>query len=169
MDLVFPDGNEEELLQEAEKLSTEILLCYEQAPKTNPNAKTAILITNKKDIAKNKKKADLLIAAAEREFFEDKRIDGIIGFGLNPRKDHTHFRKSITQVEAELAKKNKLQLFYNLSDIHTSKNPAVVLGRWMQDKRVLKKKGITGNIVSGAKKALDMRDERALKDFWDSL
>lgn len=167
MELVFPRGNEEELLKEAEKLDTEVILCYEEAPKTKPEAKTAILIANKKDIVKNRKKADLLLAPAQREFFEDKRIDGIIGFGLEPRKDHTHYRKSLTQVEAELAKKNNLLLFYSLADL--AKKSEIVLGRWMQDKTTLAKKGIVGHVVSGAKKPLDMRDQRALDAVWDVL
>ncbi len=164
MELVFPQGNEEELLKEAEKLGVEIILCYKQVP-AKKQGTTAILITDKKDIAKNRKKSDLLLAPPERQFFEDKRIDGIIGFGLDPRKDHTHYRKSITQVEAELAKKNNLQLFYVLSDIETE----IVLGRWMQDKKILKKKGLKGQVVSGAKKPLDMRDQKALDAVWDVL
>lgn len=167
MDLVFAQGNEEELLKEAEKLDVDIILCYEQAPKTKHPVKTAIFVTNKKDIAKNRKKADLLLAPPQREFFEDKRIDGIIGFGLDPRKDHTHYRKSLTQVEAELAKKNKLLLFYSLADLKSK--TSVVLGRWMQDKKVLAKKGLAGQVVSGAKKPLDMRDQRALDAVWEVL
>lgn len=168
MELVFAQGNEEELLKEAEKLDVEIILCYEQAPKTKQtNVKTAILVTNKKDIAKNRKNADLLLAPPQREFFEDKRIDGIIGFGLDPRKDHTHYRKSITQVEAELAKKNNLLLFYSLADL--DKKAPIVLGRWMQDKTILAKKGIKGHVVSGARTPLDMRDQRALDAVWDVL
>lgn len=171
-ELVFP-GNEEDLVTEAQKLGfQEVILCYDHIPKkvpTIPKTKIAILLSDRKKIPSLRKQADLLIGPAKREFFEDKRIDAIMSPGLEPRKDHTHYRRSLTQVEAELARKTNKTVFFNFSDLLASKRPEELLGRWMQDQRVLKKTKAKYVLVSGAKNVLGMRSRKDLEAVWKAI
>jgi len=171
-ELVFP-GKAEELVSEAKKCGfTEVILCYNAVPKnilSFPNTKTAIFLEDRRKIVSLRKKADLLIGPARREFFEDKRIDAIMSPGLEPRKDHTHYRRSLTQVEAELAHKTGKIIFFNFSDLLASKRPEELLGRWMQDQRVLKKAKARYLLVSGAKNARGMRSRKDLEAMWTAL
>jgi RNase P/RNase MRP subunit p30 len=173
MELVFPKENEEELVTEAHKLGfTEVILCYKTLPRNHtplPKTKTAILLEDRRKIASLRKQADLLLGPAKREFFEDKRIDAILGPGLEPRKDHTHFRRSLTQVEAELARKTKKTVFFNFTDLLASKRPEELLGRWAQDVRVLKKYKANVALVSGAKNILGMRSRKDLDAVWRAI
>lgn len=169
MDLVFPNNNEETLLVEAKKLGIkELVFCYNKPP-TKKQGIIAVLVTNKKDIPQLRKKADLLIGLPTREFLEDKRIDAIIGFGLEEKKDHTHFRRSITQADLQVS--GEKTFFYSLQDLHQTKNKEQLLGRWMQDKRILEKKGskIQTIIVSGANNPLLMRTDKERQNIWDTL
>lgn len=166
-ELVFPKNNEKELVAEARKLGfSEVILCYEELPKEFPKilkTKTAILLHDRKRISALRKKADLLLGPPKREFFEDKRIDGIIGVGLEPRKDHTHYRRSLTQVEAELARQTDKTVFFSFADLLASKHREELLGRWAQDLHILKKYKANHAIVSGAKNVLGLRSRKDLE------
>jgi RNase P/RNase MRP subunit p30 len=171
-ELVFP-GNAETLVTEAKKLGfSEVILCYNTLPKTIPqipHTKTALMLSDRRKIASLRKQADLLIGPAQREFFEDKRIDAIMSPGLEPRKDHTHYRRSLTQVEADLARKTNKIVLFNFSDLLKSKRPEELLGRWMQDQRVLKKSKTKYALVSGAKDVLGLRSRKDLEALWKAL
>jgi len=172
VELVFP-GDAEELVTEAKKLGfQEVILCYDKIPKgtpTLPNTKIALLLTDRKKIVSLRKQADLLIGPAKREFFEDKRIDAIMSPGLEPRKDHTHYRRSLTQVEAELARTTKKTVFFNFADLLATKRPEELLGRWAQDVRILKKAKANFALISGAKNVLGMRSRKDLEAVWQAI
>lgn len=165
IELVFP-GNAAELQVEAKKLGyNEVILCYKKPPK-NTEGTVAILLSDRKSINALRKQADLLIGPCKREFFEDKRIDMILGPGLEPRKDHTHFRRSLTQVEAKIAKEQGKTVLFNFSDLLKSKRPEELLGRWRQDAKILKKYGVPFHLVSGARDVLGMRSRKDLEAIW---
>lgn len=165
-DIVFPNDNEQALLIAYKLGFKDIIFCYDKLPKPRiEGIKIAILISEQKDVNKYRNKADFLIGLAKRELFEDKRIDAIMGLGLEKRKDHTHYRRSLTQVEAELAKKQDKTILFSLHDLMTSKRPEEVLGRWLQDMRVLKKKSADMRVVSGAHKSFDLRSRKDLENF----
>lgn len=172
MDLLFPKENEKELASEAKRLGFgEVIFCYtdeKKIPKTTiEGTKRALLVAEQKQVSKYGKKADMLIGPARREFFEDKRISGIIGVGLQQSKDHTHFRKSLTQVEAKLAKEQKKIIFLNFADVLASKKPEQILGRWAQDKITCKANSL--KIVSGASDVMGLRSRKDLENFFKTL
>lgn len=168
VELIF----DEKLLSEAKALgATDIILALpldklpKEKPKSKEGIKIAVIITDRKHIAKARNKADLLIGPATREFFEDKRIDMIIGLGLEPRKDHTHFRRSLTQVEVMLAKQQGKTILYSFADLLASRRPAELLGRWAQDLRIIKKKKPHYALVSGARSWDGLRSQKDREHF----
>jgi RNase P/RNase MRP subunit p30 len=174
-DLVFP-GNEQALAKELQELGfKQAIFCYtdpKAAPKLPDWAKSAFLLKDRKSIPKLKKQFDLLVGQPTREFFEDKRVDLIFGPGKEPRKDSMHYRRSLTQVEATLAKQHGKTVLFNLADLLSEKRPqrkAELLGRWAQDKRVLKKRGAKFLLVSGAKERFGLRARKDLEAFWQAI
>ncbi|RKZ05436.1 hypothetical protein DRQ25_16140 [Candidatus Fermentibacteria bacterium] len=184
-DLVFPNGNEKELALELKALGfTEAVFCYGEKVKADKaviearqelqkalklTIRTAILLSDRKGIAKARNRADLLISPPTREFFEDKRVDAILGPGLEQRKDSPHFRRSLTQVEANLAKAQKKTVLYSLTDLQAAKRKPELLGRWAQDTIILRKKGARFRLVSAAKDVLGLRGRKDLELFWEAL
>lgn len=162
MDLVFPNKNEQELANELEKLGfQEVIFAYDKPTNFKINTKLkitkALILNNRRKIFDNY----LLIGSAKREFFEDKRIKGIIGLGLNDKPDKTHFRRSLTQVDCVLAK-NKT-FFFNLQDLINTKNKPLLLGRWFQDIKLFKKYKNEFYLISGAKNIMQLRSKKDLE------
>jgi RNase P/RNase MRP subunit p30 len=89
----------------------------------------------------------------------------ILGLGLEPRKDHTHFRRSLTQVEVMLAKQQNKRILFTFSDLLMSRRPAELLGRWAQDLRIIKKKKPAYALVSGARAWHELRSENDREHF----
>ena len=172
MELLFPHNNEEQLIQEAHMLGhKKILLCYNNTlpkkPYLTQGVEHAIIVKDKKDIVQAKKQTKHVFGLAERSFFEDKRISGIVHVGLNEKKDHTHYRRSLTQVEDALAKAQGKTIYFLFSDVLHAKKPTELLGRWHQDKKTLRK--ATAQLVSGATNRFELRSKKDLKAFWNTL
>jgi len=169
-DLIFPENGL--LASEARKLGYKnVVLCYDA--KTRPqkvaDAIIAWLAGTQQDVARLRKEGGLVLAPARREFFEDKRVDAIIGIGLERRPDSLHYRRSLTQVEARLAAANGTTVLFVFADLLASRDSAQLLGRWRQDVKVLRKAKAPFAIVSGARDWAGLRSRKDLELFLKML
>ncbi len=184
-DLVFPNGNEERLLEMAERLGfSELMLCYELkdpllkdrakevAKLSTPKVKAtfAILVTNQNDVAKAKQLTANIIATPFQGVFEDKRITHVIGLEGGRRDDFLHHRNSgLTQVGLrECARTGKTILVDAgalLQETQTH-HPSVILGRMLQNNEFYRKEyDVPVRVISAASEPLKMRAPRDMMDL----
>ncbi len=182
-DLVFPNGNEERLLEMAERLGfSELMLCYELkdpllkerakevAKLSTPKVKAAfaIIVENQQDVAKAKHLATHIIATPFPAAFEDKRVTHVIGIERGTRDDFLHHRNSgLTQVSLrECARTGKTVLVDAGALLDGKRHPAVVFGRMLQNNGFYRKEpDVPVRVISGADTPLRMRAPRDLQDL----
>lgn len=181
-DLVFPKGNEEQLLRMAERLGfSHVIFCYQlKDPLLKDRAKEiamlaheristefAILVTNQQDVAKAKSLTKSVVGVARPEMFEDKRVAYIIDFESGKRDDFIHHRNSgLNQVFIEQAKRTEKTLLVDAGQLLFGQVPQpVVLGRIKQNNDFFKKYRPDVIVVSGAHEPLEMRAPRDLQNL----
>jgi RNase P/RNase MRP subunit p30 len=181
-DLVFPKGNEEQLVQMAQRLGiTHLIFCYElKDPLIKERAKEvamlahdgfstefAIIVASQQEVNKARTIAKSIVGIAKPELFEDKRITYVIDFEIGRRDDFIHHRNSgLNQVFIEQAKRTGKVLLVNAHQLLFGKLPeAIVLGRMRQNNDFFKKYKPDVIVVSGAREALEMRAPRDLQNL----
>ena len=182
-DLVFPNGNEERLVEMAQRLGfAQLLLCYpvsdsllkerraEVERLTTPRLKTefAIIVENQQDVAKAKHLATHIIATPFPAAFEDKRVTHVIGLERGTRADFLHHRNSgLSQVSLrECARTGKTLLVDAGALLDGKRHPGVILGRMLQNNGFYRKEpDVAVRVISGAGTPLRMRAPRDLQDL----
>jgi|GEM_PF-1130612 len=135
------------------------------------NVKIGVLVKNQQQI-KQAKKADLVVADAKREFFENKGVDIIINPEHGRRKDFIHHRNSgLSQVSLNLCKpikgskkkprKEKI-ILTSFKALLNSNNQEELLGRMKQNAYFAKKYEVKYDVCSFAD---DVEGLRSKKDF----
>ncbi len=184
-DIVFPQSNEEEFIQMAERINTaKVCFVYslkefdfgkkklnELQSKTKTRLTAGVLVKNIGEIQKAKQKTDFIIAEASedaRQFLENKSIQLIFGLENSTRKDSFHHRNSgLNQVLCSLAKKNDITIGLKFSNILNSagRQRTVLLGRIAQNLRFCRKYTLDAALLSFAKHPYEMRSMHDLAAF----
>ena len=180
-DIVFPDGNEKEFIELAEKLGFDSLIFaydrkkkfYELEEKQKIKTYNA-LITEPKKIRAAKKKIDLVIVKSrgdDREIFERSKPDMIFAIEEKQKRDYMHQKGSgLNDVLSKLAVKNKIILGYSFNSILLSKKKKEkIMGKMMQNIELCRKYKIKMCAASFAKKPYQMRAYHDLVAFFVNL
>ena len=151
VDIVFPNNNEEKLIETAEKLDwnglcfayrfqQNISLLEEKTEKLRQKTKLKLFIgaaADSKDIQKAKNIFDLVIIKStenDQQILEKSNPDLIFGMELTAKRDYSHFRQSgLNQVLCRLANKKNIIFAMPLSIILKSEDKPKILGRIMQN------------------------------------
>lgn len=181
-DIVFPDKNEKEFIEIAEKLGYgAIVFAYEDAnkmPKQMPKTKLKIsngLLAKEKDIQKLKKKADLILVKStgnDRWVLEKSQADIIFGLEEAQKKDFMHHRASgLNQVLCRIASKKGKTIAFPFSTILASKGMlrAQLIGKMMQNVKFCRKFKVKTILASFAKTPYGMRAPSELTAFGITL
>lgn len=103
-----------------------------------------------------------------RQMLEDKQIDGIINVESSTGREHTHYRRgNINQVIAKIAKDKGKYYFVDFSRIlKTPENRRyILLGRIMQNIKILQKYEVPISIASFARDVYGLRNRTMLTAF----
>ena len=166
IDIVFPDKNEEEFIQMAERLGIPGLIFAYKNKQDFYAKKAKIPITNAL-LAQTKNSNITTICPASREAIE-RGADIVYGFELLEQKDHTHYRKSgLNQVLCKLAAQKNVKIGFAFSTIlnTTGQKQAILLGRIMQNIKLCNKYKIKIHIVSFAKDKYEMKSANDTKSM----
>jgi RNase P/RNase MRP subunit p30 len=180
-DIVFPDDNEKEFIELAERLSIGgLCLCYSFAPKKDYKEikdrikrlqeKTKInlsfgLLVRPKDSMKARLLADLLVVKAiptknNRSLLEKKEIDLTYELEDSPRRDPMHYRHSgMNQVECAVAKKSEMIIGFSFSMLLNAGRlrKSVLMGRFSQNIMLCRKYRVNTAFASFAKEPYELR------------
>lgn len=163
-DFVYPDRNEEEFIEVAEKLGfdTLVFLYKNKIPKKEFKTKTKILFGSDK-------KGDVVVVdKPDKSDFKKAHI--ITGLEYMERKDSMHYRRSgLNEGLIQLAKKHNTRVGVSFFDLTKVKDRKTALGRIIQNKRLCKKYKIEFNIYSFARKPIEMKSFNDLKAFLSIL
>ncbi len=113
----------------------------------------------------------LVLGSAEeekliRKLLEDKRVDGIMNVESISGREHTHYRRSnINQVLAKIAYENGKFYCIDFSRILQTSRRHLLLGRIMQNIRILQKYKVPIAIASFSKDVYGLRSEDNLDAF----
>ena len=146
IDFVFPNNNEKEFTQMAERLGIGQLVFIYKNKKDFQNGANALLVE-----PKNVRKDILTICQASREAIE-RGANIVYGFELQETKEKTHHRSSgLNQVLCKLATRKKVRIGFSFSTIlnSTGQKRAILLGRMMQNIRFCTKYKTPMKIASG--------------------
>lgn len=187
MDIVFPQKNEKEFIQIAEKLKTkQLFLIYpyktdiwdyktiiqKLQKNTRINLKLG-LIAAEKDILKAKKLCNFVITQStekDQHTLEKLRPSLIYNLESSERRDKFHYKLSgLNQVLCNLAHKNNIIIGFSFSTLLNSKKRQVLLGRIIQNLKLCKKYKVKTLLASFAKKPFEMRSEKDLKSLKNIL
>ncbi|MBD3249785.1 hypothetical protein GF336_07095 [Candidatus Woesearchaeota archaeon] len=179
-DIVFPDKNEKEFLEIAEKLGyKEIIFCYKnKVPELKVDTKIKVhtaLISAPKNINRLSNKTHLLIVESSeknRQVLENSKTDILFNLETLEKKDHMHFRKSgLNHILAELASKNNIIVGFSFSEILNSRftDRAMTLGRIMQNIRLCRKYKVETCFASFTSDPYEMRAAKDLVSLLISL
>lgn len=171
-EIIIWQGEEEtkELIKEAKKQGNkEIIVMYEQPGEkliTEPGTKNALYVKNPKEI---KKGYDLYIGLGTRENIEHPKIKIITRAETIEKKDKTHRRGSgLNQVTAKLITEKNKEYSYDLT-LLKEKNKEIILGRMIQNQKILKKYGAKTETHSYAKNALEIKRPLERKNFQKTI
>jgi len=166
-DVVIPNNNEQEFIDAAIALGydTIVFLTVNSryvAPKSDKIIiKKAYLLKDPSEINPARNTFDYVFAPATRKFFESE-VDYIIDSELSDRKDSFHYRNtSLNHIHAKLAKDNSIVIVFSFRNLLS--NPLLILGRMMQNSRIVRKYKLSYQSFSMAKKPSEMRSRVILK------
>lgn len=101
-----------------------------------------------------------------RRLLEDKRVDGIVNIEPLAGREHTHYRRSnLNQVLAKIAYDKDKFYCIDFSHILRSKRRHLLLGRIMQNVRILQKYKVPITIASFSKDVYGLRSKDNLDAF----
>ena len=174
-DIVLPKNNEAEFIQTASKLNIKKLnLLYDfdyydedkikKKLDSIENKKINIeigLIVNQKNMNRAAKISRFLVAKSsekDRIFIESNKIKIIYGFEESGRKDYIHQRASgLNHILCELARENNVSAGFSYCLITSNKNPALVIGRIIQNIELCKKYKVNTVIASFSSNPFELR------------
>jgi len=182
IDIVFPDKNEKEFIEIAEKLGyKELIFVYEhKIPAQNPKLKTklklhdALLVQHKKVISsKNKSKLVFVKATEDNRFaFEKSRPSMVFAIEEAQPRDYMHQRGSgLNHILCKLAKENKVKIGFSFNSILNcnAMTRAQLMGRMQQNILLCRKYKCKTAIASFAKTPYEMRSPKDLMAFFIEL
>ncbi len=175
-DIVFPNKNEEEYLEIAQKLGiTGLIFVYKNKTefytKKTPITITNALLVEPANVRKAHDNGIIAVCTASREAIE-RGADIVYGFELTEAKDPTHFRAGgLNQVLCKLAADKKVQIGFSFSAILNSygQKRAILLGRIMQNITFCRKYKTPTRIASFATSPWEMRAPNDLAAFFAQL
>ena len=177
MDIVFPQDNEEEFAEVAEKLGyDELLFVYKtEIPKLNLKLKARIktgLLALPKEIDKARKKAEKVVVQSsledDRWVLEKSKADIVFGFEESQRKDYMHHRGSgLNQVLCKIAAQKGKAIGFSFSSVLNADRitRARIIGRMQQNAKFCKKYKVKAILASFAKSPYGMRAPKDLDAF----
>jgi len=186
IDIVFPNKNEKEFIELAEKLDWDGL-CFiyklkdikkakEDLKQLNKETKLNLftgIIVEPRDIQKAKKISDFVISKStekDQHILEKSPPDLLYGMEFVAKKDPTHFRASgLNQILCKLAKKNNVIIPIPLKLIISSEEKPKILGRIMQNIKLCKKYKVSQSICSFAEKPYELKSSNDLMSFLITL
>ena len=183
MDIVFPNGNEQEFIQMAERLGvSELTFAYAKLPLPTLPASLkvkvrAMILAQPNQVQATKKKAGIVITKAsateqDRYLFEKAKPDIIFDLELSQRSDGLFQRNSgLNHIMAALAAKNEMTVAFSFSSILNSAGfrRAQIIGRMAQNLVLCRKYKVKTLFASFAHSPFEMRSEHDLKSFFGLL
>lgn len=174
-DIVIPKNNEAEFIEVAAKLNIK-KLCFlyefddyneekiQKKPDYTENKKINIeigFLITQKNINKAAKISRFLVAKSsekDRFFIESKKVKIIYGFEESGKRDFMHQRASgLNHILCELAAKNHVVIGFSYRSIINNKNPAVTMGRMMQNIGLCRKYKASQIIASFSSNPFELR------------
>jgi len=174
IDIVFPNKNEKQFVQIAEKLGIKQLIFVYKSEKEFYTEKSKVEITNAllveaSKVRKTQDKKILTVCKASREAIE-RKADIVYGFELQEGKDKTHYRLSgLNQVLCKLATRKKVKIGLSVSELLVVKGQVVTMGRMMQNIRLCTKYKTPMKIASFASNPYQMRSSEDLTALFKQL
>ncbi len=177
MDIVFPEKNETEFLETAEKLGyDELIFAYKtEAPKLELKSKIKVKIAivampNEIDKAAKQKNMILVKSSFEKDrwVLEKSKADLVFGFEEVQRKDYMHHRGSgLNQVLCKIAAQNGKIIGFSFSSVLNADRQirARIIGRMMQNAKFCKKYKVKTVFASFAKNPYEMRAPKDMAAF----
>ena len=176
IDVVFPNKNEAEFIEMAERLGISGLILVYKNKNEFYNKKTKIptenaLLVEPKDVRKVHDSKALAICTASREALE-RGADIVYGFELQEVRDPTHFRASgLNQVLCKIATNKKVKIGFSFASIlgTMGQKRSILLGRIMQNIIFCRKFKTPMRIASFATEPYQMRAEAEMAAFFRQL
>jgi len=170
-DIVFPNGNEKEFIEMAERLGIgELVFAYSKLPNTlpnsSPNVKVSVtILAEPKNVQAIKRKAEFVICRAsateqDRFIFEKAKPDIIFDLEQSHRQDGIFQRNSgLNHIMAALAAKNSITIGFSFASILNSSGfrRAQILGRMAQNLFLCRKYKVKTLFASFARSPWEMR------------
>jgi len=182
-DIVFPNGNEREFIQMAERLGiSELVLAYSRPPNalssSTPKLKVrSAILAQPNQVQATKHKAGFVITKAaaneqDRFLFEKAKPSIIFDLEQSARPDGLFQRNSgLNHIMAALAAKNEITIGFSFSSILNSSGfrRAQIIGRMAQNLVLCRKYKVKTLFASFAHSPPEMRSEHDLKSFFGLL
>ena len=173
IDIVFPQRNEKEIAEMAERLGYDSLIfVYDHKDKINlPKTKLkalSCLLVDQKQVQKNRKNADFVFVKAtgeDRPAIEHAKPDGMFGFETTQKYDKLHERASgLNHILCALAAKNKITIIFDFGSLLNTSGTlrAQILGRMSQNIALCRKYKVSTAIASFAQSPVEMRSPHDL-------
>ncbi|MBW2973326.1 hypothetical protein KY346_02955 [Candidatus Woesearchaeota archaeon] len=182
IDVVFPDKNEKEFVEIAEKLGySGLIFVYEhkfesgaEKIKTKLKLHDALSVQHKKIIsAKNKSKFVFAKAIEDNRFaFEKARPAMVFALEEAQKRDFMHQRGSgLNHIFCRLAKENNVKIGFSFNSILNSRgmSRAQIIGRMQQNIMLCRKYKCKMVIASFAKDPYEMRSPKDLISFFTEI
>ena len=182
VDIVFPDGNENEFIEIGERLGYSLLVfAYSDAkkmPSSFPKSKLKIVtafIASEQELRKSKKQADIILAKSDgndRWVFEKSSADILFGLEEAQKKDFMHHRASgLNQVLCKIAHSKEKTIAFSFSSLLNSKGMlrAQIIGKMAQNVKFCRKYKVKTIIASFAKSPYQMRSSQDLASFGEII
>ena len=130
-------------------------------------------LINQKNMNKAAKISRFLVAKSsdkDRFFIESKKVKIIYGFEESGKRDFMHQRASgFNHILCELAAKNHVAIGFSYSSIINNKNPAVVIGRMMQNIGLCRKYKASQIIASFSSNPFELRQPHDILSLFKLL
>ncbi|RLE39131.1 hypothetical protein DRJ17_01920 [Candidatus Woesearchaeota archaeon] len=179
IDVVMPNNNEAELVNMAKELGYDSLcFLYEKTVKRRKYdipVYYGILVEGFDEVRRFRKERDLIFVKSgdkDREIIEKSKVDAIFDLEDNKLKDRTHFRSSgLDHVMARFCHEKEKTVVVNFKTLLAAGllRRAVLIGRIMQNIRLMRKYGFNMTIVSFAKSVKEMRSAHDFHSLLVSL
>lgn len=173
IDIVFPKGNEEDLLVMAQRLGLSGLVFVYDKKDDFFKGKSSLKVINalRADGAKVRRARDSGVVSVSLDGSRESIEAGasvVFGFESVFERDHTHFRKSgLNQVLCKLAASKNVLVGVSFARLLESSGEAraVLFGRLLQNVSLCRKFGVGLCVVSGASVPFGLRSQSDLAAF----
>ena len=183
MDIVFPNGNEQEFIEMAERLGiSELVFAYSKPSAkplpAHPKLKiSAAILAEPNRVPSARGKADFVITKAsateqDRFLFEKAKPNIIFDLEQSAKPDGIFQRNSgLNHIMAALAAKNEMIVAFSFSSILNSAGfrRAQIMGRMAQNLVLCRKYKVKTLFASFARSPWEMRSEHDLNAFFGLL